>query len=355
MKNILVIEPFYQGSHKYWLDKLTSLSQHNIKAVKKKGVWWKWRVQQSGFEYRLPKVHNFDIIVTTNMVNLATWAGMNRKNIGKAKLVHYFHENQLNYPGQTKEDIMVFGLIDVLSSFCADMIVFNSHYHRELFLKTIQSTSRKLREKLPEQDIKQLRGKAHVLPIGIEINKFLKHKFETVNKTPLLLWNHRWEKDKKPTLFLKTLMRLSREGYDFKLCMLGKAPREPLPIFAQAKKELKNHIVQWGAVSGFEDYARWLWKADLLPVTSDHDFFGISVLEAAVCNTSLLLPHKNAYPEHFDSQKLSHIYFHSDDEFYTKLKKWLESRADHTIPSVELEKYQWENIIAQYDEFFNQL
>ena len=34
-----------------------------------------------------------------------------------------------------------------------------------------------------------------------------------------------------------------------------------------------------------KEYAKWLWKADIIPVTSNQEFFGASVMEAIYCNT----------------------------------------------------------------------
>ena len=42
--NILLIEPYYTGSHKNWADELQKYSSHNIKLLTLSGSFWKWRM-----------------------------------------------------------------------------------------------------------------------------------------------------------------------------------------------------------------------------------------------------------------------------------------------------------------------
>ena len=84
-----------------------------------------------------------------------------------------------------------------------------------------------------------------------------------------------------------------------------------MPSFTHARNTLKRHIIQFGYTETFEDYAAWLWKADILPVTSIQDFFGISIMEAVFCNTIPLLPQRLSYPELFRSNENPEIFYHS--------------------------------------------
>ena len=56
-----------------------------------------------------------------------------------------------------------------------------------------------------------------------------------------------------------------------------------------------------GFVDSFEEYARLLHLADILPVTSQQDFFGGSVVEAIYCNCHPILPNRLAYTDHIPS------------------------------------------------------
>jgi len=41
---ILIIEPYYTGSHKQWADGYQKHSQHEIRILSMKGQFWKWRM-----------------------------------------------------------------------------------------------------------------------------------------------------------------------------------------------------------------------------------------------------------------------------------------------------------------------
>jgi len=61
-------------------------------------------------------------------------------------------------------------------------------------------------------------------------------------------------------------------------------------------------------VEDFAEYAKWLWRADILPVTSRQEFFGASVVQALYCNCCALLPDRLAYPEHLPSLGVSRYF-----------------------------------------------
>ena len=44
MLKILLIEPYYTGSHKKWANDYRRLSNHNVKILSLKGQFWKWRM-----------------------------------------------------------------------------------------------------------------------------------------------------------------------------------------------------------------------------------------------------------------------------------------------------------------------
>ncbi len=54
--------------------------------------------------------------------------------------------------------------------------------------------------------------------------------------------------------------------------------------------------------------------ADILPVTSIHEFFGISVMEAIYCGCYPILPRRLTYPELFDDQKNPELFYDTFDE-----------------------------------------
>lgn len=350
IKNIFLIEPFYKGSHKYWCNKLISMSRHNITLESRNGVFWKWKMVESELIGQLDEGHNFDIILGTNMLNMSAWAGQNRHRLNKTKLVSYFHENQLTYPGSKNNEF--FGFNNISSAISSDFNLFNSEFHKNDFLRAIQTLSQKLPDKIDEKFISKIKQTSSVLPIGIECEKLNENKKIIKNEVPLILWNHRHESDKNPELFFSTLFKLKNAGVQFELVVLGSSPKKPLSVFQEAKIRLQDEIIHWGRVESFEEYASWLWRADILPVTSNHDFFGISVLEAAFCENHLLLPMANAYPDHFKIDEFPENYYHDNEEFQRKLTEIIKSKNYKTEASTKVAaEFSWNKIIKMYDDF----
>ena len=122
-----------------------------------------------------------------------------------------------------------------------------------------------------------IQSKSSVLPLGMDLKKFDSYKKTSTNNIPVLLWNHRWEYDKNPTLFFESLFQLKAAGIAFKVIILGENYKQSPPIFAEAKEKLANKIIHFGYAKSFADYAKWLWHADILPTTSHQDFFGGSI------------------------------------------------------------------------------
>ena len=171
---------------------------------------------------------------------------------------------------------------------------------------------------------------------------------------PLILWNHRWEYDKNPEDFFKQIFRLNEEGFDFQLAILGENFKTTPSIFVEAKIKLSNKIIYFGYCESFDDYAKWLWKADILPVTSIQDFFGISIMEAIYCNTLPLLPERLTYPELLPVElHQNHIYTNETD-LYEKLKSAIQKISEVRKMEFSLiaKKYSWANMGPIYDELF---
>ena len=361
LKKILFIEPFLKGSHKYFLENLCERSQHDILVSSKNGVFWKWKFLESSICNELPLDHGFDIIFGSNMLDLSSWAGLNRNSIGDAKLALYFHENQLTYPENVKEKNKneFFGFQNLTSAFCADKLFFNSEYHLDSFVSAGRKLSQKLPDSIPEVLLDGILKKSQILPVGISIEKLQSYKAESQNSCPVILWNHRWEFDKNPELFLRTLIELHQERLEFSLIMLGSAPKKLLPIFDEAKSVLESKIIQWGRVESLEEYGKLLWKADILPVTSFHDFFGISVLESVACETIPLLPKRCAYPEHFKVDLYKDLYYETDLDFKNRLRDMIlnfeklksKSRKLSKIP----ERYSWDRIVTRFDQIVSEI
>lgn len=202
--------------------------------------------------------------------------------------------------------------------------------------------------------IKDIKIKSKVLNLGLDLKRYDKYYTENIN-APIMLWNHRWEYDKDPETFFQTLEKLKNNGFDFRLAVLGENFSKSPQIFNKAKILFKNNIVHWGYSNSLKDYATWLWKSDIIPVTSKQEFFGASVMEAVYCNTYPILPNRLSYPELLPQRfHKDHIYQNTED-LYQKLAWAIKNIT--TVRNSDIRKiatkYDWSNIISKYESIFS--
>ena len=125
-----------------------------------------------------------------------------------------------------------------------------------------------------------------------------------------------------------------------------------IDYFDNAKKILNDRILKFAYADSFEEYANWLRRSDILPVTSKQDFFGISIIEAAYCNTHPILPKRLTYPEIFKNNAKTEFY-EDNNELYEKIKSLITSKSyKQDYKNTFLNKYDWDNIVNKYDEEF---
>ena len=167
------------------------------------------------------------------------------------------------------------------------------------------------------------------------------------------LWNHRWEYDKNPELFFKSLFQIKEEGLPFQLIVVGESFQKSPPIFEEAKEKLKDNIIHFGYAKDWETYAKLLWQADILPVTSNQDFFGGSVVEAMYCRCYPILPIRLAYREHVPEQLQTPHFYKTEEEFLQKIKLAIfksNKNKETEILQNFVSRYDWSNLAALYDE-----
>lgn len=304
-----------------------------------------------------------DLILATDMLDLGVFLGLLRHRISDIPIVLYFHENQLTYPwspvdqdpGLNRDRHYAF--INYTSALAADHVCFNSHFHQQAFLEALPGFLQAFPDHQEIDLVHSIEQKSQVLPLGLNL-KALDAARSTVpaskKQAPLILWNHRWEYDKNPETFFAILQKLSREGFAFRLAVVGESFGRRPAIFSKAKKDLHQHIVHWGYMEDGETYARLLWEADILPGTAKHDFFGVSVVQAIYCECYPLLPHRLAYPSHIPNPLHDQHLYADDAMLMAQLKQVL--RQDKILPSPMLKKhikqYDWSHLVHEYDELW---
>ena len=357
---MLLIEPYYTGSHKQWMDGYKKHSLHEIRILSMPGKFWKWRMHGGAISL----ANNFnkmkwtpDIILCSDMLDLTTFVSLTRKKTSHIPIAIYFHENQLSYPWSptdrdkiNKRDIH-YGFINYVSALTADYVFFNSKFHMRSFLDELKPFLKHFPDYNEIETIEIIRKKSEVLYLGLDLKKFDPHERENHNK-PLILWNHRWEYDKNPGLFFDILNLIKKDNYDFDLVVLGENFNKNPQIFDQAKESLKENIIHWGFAENFSIYAKWLWKANILPVTSNQEFFGVSIMEAIYCNTFPILPDRLSYPELIPKDFHSMIIYYDNNSLYEKIIWAIKNHKKISNPKIKrlAEHYDWKNLASIYDE-----
>lgn len=368
---IALLEPFMTGSHAAWAQGYAKHSRHEVKIFSLAGKHWKWRMHGGAVTLARQFMHSGfcpDLIVATDMLDLTTFLALTRRITANIPSVTYFHENQLSYPWSPDDADPAlqrdahYCFINFTSALAADKVCFNSSYHRLDFLAQLPEFLRSFPDHAEENLVDDIAQNSITLPLGLDLAVLDSNRRDAQKKdfaaseseAPLILWNHRWEYDKNPEAFFRALFALQEQGVAFRLALLGEAYRRQPPIFAEARAQLDAHVVHWGYVKNYAEYAAWLWQADILPVTSVHDFFGISVAEALYCRCYPLLPQRLAYPEHVPQELHAQCFYTDFADLVSRLAHVCKSRPREHTRKIRhhVARYAWEHMAPQYDKLF---
>jgi glycosyltransferase involved in cell wall biosynthesis len=363
MLKILLIEPYYTGSHKKWANDYRRLSNHNVKILSLKGQFWKWRMHGGAVTLadKFNKINwKPNLIIATDMLDFTTFLSLTRKKTYNIPAIIYFHENQISYPW-SPNDIDVkknrdshYGFINYSSALSSDHILFNSNYHMNTFMNELNPFLKNFPDHNELDSINIIKRKSKTLHLGLDLKRFDLKKIKKKEK-PSILWNHRWEYDKNPELFFSILEKVKNEGYKFNLIVIGENFSQSPKIFDRAKKDFKDELIHWGYAKTFELYAELLWRADILPVTSNQEFFGISVMEAIYCGNWPILPNRLTYPELLPEVNHKENIYQDEKDLYKKIINAIvniENIRKTKLSSIA-SKFSWDIMVPVYDDFFS--
>lgn len=365
MLKILLIEPYYTGSHKKWANDYRRLSNHNVKILSLKGQFWKWRMHGGAVTLanKFNKINwRPNLIIATDMLDFTTFLSLTRKKTYNIPAIIYFHENQISYPW-SPNDIDVkknrdshYGFINYSSALSSDHILFNSNYHMNTFVNELNPFLKNFPDHNELDSINIIKRKSKTLHLGLDLKRFDLKKIKKKEK-PSILWNHRWEYDKNPELFFSILEKVKNEGYKFNLIVIGENFSQSPEIFDRAKKNFKDELIHWGYAKTFELYAELLWRADILPVTSNQEFFGISVMEAIYCGNWPILPNRLTYPELLPEVNHKENIYQDEKDLYKKIINAIVNIENirRTRLSSIASKFSWDIMVPVYDDLFSNI
>ncbi len=351
---VLVLEPYYGGSHKSFLAGLCRNLPFTFDLMTLPARKWKWRMRLSAPFYA-QELHKsgrrYDRILCSTFVDVAAFRGLAPPWVREVPLLTYFHENQFAYPTQFEDERdLNYALTNVTTALSSDRIAFNSLYNLESFMEGIEETLKHSYDLKLENTVEEILNKSRVLPPGIDFSIIDSAEKKNRSGPPVILWNHRWEHDKDPDSFFEALFDLDREGIDFSLVVLGESFKSHPEIFDDAKKRLSEKVLHFGYVRSRKDYARWLKHGSLVVSTAKHEFFGIAILEAVRAGCRPLLPRRLSYPELFPED-----FLYNEDDLLDRLKEAVRKQRLSHHASIKLTKpVSWKELAPAYKSWIEE-
>lgn len=232
------------------------------------------------------------LIVATSMVDLATLVAL-RPELAGVPSLYYFHENQFAYPRSGRQHTSVDPqMVQLYGALSATRIAFNSHYNRDTFLHGIAQLMARMPDRRPGDLTKRLTAKAELLPVPVQA-------IARREKTPgLILWNHRWEYDKAPEVFVEAVSLLLQRDCDIRLALLGARAEPPHPALQRVRKMAATRIVSDGRLDP-SDYREWVGRAQIVVSTAIHEFQGLAIIQAVSAGAQPVVPDALCYPEQY--------------------------------------------------------
>lgn len=369
---ILLLSPYHGGSHAAWADGYRRHSRHTVHILSLPARFWKWRMHGAAVTLarRFNEAdHAPDLILATDMLDLAAFLALTRQRTSRVPVVLYMHENQLTYPlpsdgstgpmrRQLGERDRHYAFINYSSMLAADEVWFNSSYHLQSFFKALPPFLRHFPEYRELGSVKLLRQKSRVVPVGIDLQR-LDHgrpprpSSAEPGPPPLIIWNQRWEYDKNPGAFFDALTELASEDIPFRVALCGQQYGRQPDEFTAGLRRLGERVVHAGYAPPAA-YARLLWEADIVISTAHHEFFGISILEAIYAHTLPLLPARLSYPELIPRRFHANCLYEDQDGLVTLLRQALANKleAQNTAEALAAEaaRFDWQKIGPLYDD-----
>ena len=186
---ILIIEPFFTGSHRRWAEGYQKHSTYEVEILSLSGRHWKWRMHGGAVALAnifLEQQFIPDLIVATDMLDLNTFLSLTRKVTANTPTVIYFHENQLTYPWSPDDsDVKIgrdnhYAFINYASALSADAVFFNSDYHRNEFVNKLPRFLNQFPDYKNLENVENLRRKSRTLHLGLNLMDFDKFKVKKI-------------------------------------------------------------------------------------------------------------------------------------------------------------------------------
>ncbi|MFW5800576.1 MAG: tRNA-queuosine alpha-mannosyltransferase domain-containing protein [Spirochaeta sp.] len=354
---ILFLESFYGGSHKDFADGLRHHSRHSFDMHCLPAETWKRRIRNAALQMAadIANPQEYHGVLSGGMLSLADLRALWREKC--PPVILYAHETQLHYPLQdasTRHD--EFYHTDISNMLAADAVLFNSHSHYTACMRNAaEYMERACGTKRLLEDIQK---KSKVACPGCWFPSDPVERPERPDGPLCIIWNHRWEFDKHPEVFLKLLQRLHDAGKDFRLVLLGEGSHNRSR--SEILKRFKAQIIHAGYLPGRDAYYRMLQRGDVVISTAKQENFGIAVVEAMYFGCLPLLPDRLSYPELVPPQLEWKALYENDEELLERLSLLADAISDpdeqsfldgqRRLLSGHMTQYSWQKRAEVFDQ-----
>ena len=304
--HVLLVEPYYGGSHQAWADGYAASSTHDVRLITHPSRFWKWRmhgafltlaedvaaVVESGWQP--------DVILASSMMDVAAFAGAVRHVAPGTPIATFFHESQFTYPLSPADKVdFTYQMKNWGSAAVSDLVIFNSEYHRSVFGDEASRFLNAFPDEKQNQHVADVVDAAVVLPVGVDLSGLVGDRRAHAG-APLIVWNQRWEHDKGPEELEVIVAGLIDSDIPFTVAMCGEVFVSVPPAFERITTMLGHRLVHQGYADR-DAYENLLRAASVVLSTAHQEFFGIAVVEGIAAGAHPVLPNRLVYPERVES------------------------------------------------------
>lgn len=357
---LALIEPYYGGSHQAWADGYASSSGHNVTLITHPARFWKWRMHGSFLTLADALVDEVathgppDVILASSMMDVAAFAGAVRHVVPGVPIAVYFHESQFTYPlSPADRPDATYQMKNWSSAATADLVIFNSEFHRSLFRDEAKRFLNSFPEYKHVDKVDDVIGRAVILPVGIDLTGL--DRSARRDRPPLILWNQRWEHDKGPDELKLIVSGLLSSGRDFRMAMCGEVFLSVPPVYEEITDMLGDRLVHSGWAER-DRYVELLSEASVVLSTACQEFFGIGITEAVAAGAHPVFPDRLVYPEriaNFAADPLESLY-RSPIQAVELIINALHHEPNPSV-SQAARKFSWNTIAPLYDRRLERL